>query len=103
MFLGITACLFMFVVTGTGATDIAPSDCSVVSSEVLFVICQDLSYSDNTFILSVLLELVLVLLYGLHHMYFIYRSAVTSPNFVCGLTTIHFSCKVSLLTLYQML
>jgi len=33
MFLGITAYLFMFVVTGTGATDIALSDHSVVLSE----------------------------------------------------------------------
>jgi len=33
MFLGITAYLFMFVVTGTGATDIALSDHSIVLSE----------------------------------------------------------------------
>jgi len=80
MFLGITACLLVFIVTGTGATDIASSDHSVVLSEVSFVICKDSSCSDNASMLSVLLELILVLLCGLHHTCFIYCSAVASPN-----------------------
>jgi len=62
MFFGITVCLFVFVVTGSGATDIALSNHSVVLSKVLFVICKHPSCSDNASILSVLLELVLVLL-----------------------------------------
>ena len=103
MFLGITACLFMFIVTSTSAIDIASSDHFVVSSEVLFMICKDSSYSNSVSILSILLELVLVLLCGLHHMCFIYCLAITLPNFVCGLITIHLSCKVSLTMLYQML
>ena len=80
MFLGITVCLLVFIVTGTGATDIASSDRSVVSSEVSFVICKDSSRSDSASMLFVLLELVLVLFCGLHHTYFIYCSAVASPN-----------------------
>jgi len=52
----------MFVVTGTDATDIALSDCSVVLSEVLFVICKNPSHSDSASMLSIHLELVLVLL-----------------------------------------
>jgi len=62
MFLGITAYLFTFFVTGTSATDIISSDCSVVSSKVLFVICKDPSHSNSVFMLSVLLGIILVLL-----------------------------------------
>ena len=62
MFLGMTACLFMFVVTGASATDIALSDCSIVLSKVLFVICKNPSHSYSAFMSSILLELVLVLL-----------------------------------------
>jgi len=62
MFLGIIACLFVFVVTGTGATDIALFDYSVVSFKILFVIYKDPSCSDSISMLSVLLKLVLVLL-----------------------------------------
>ena len=62
MFLSITAYLFVFVVTGTGATDIALSDCSVVLSEVSFVIRKDSSHSNSVSMSSVLLEFVLVLL-----------------------------------------
>jgi len=62
IFLGITACLFVFVVTGTGATDITLSNCSVVLSEVLFVIYKDPNHSNSASILSILLELILVLL-----------------------------------------
>ena len=80
MFLDITACLLVFVVTGTGITDIALSNCSVVLSEVSFVICKDPSHSDSTSMLSVLLELILVLLCSLYHMCFIYCFMVTSPN-----------------------
>ena len=70
MFLDITACLFVFVVTGTGATDITSSDRSVVLSEVLFVICKDPSHSDSVSMLSVLLELIFVLLlWSMLHMF----------------------------------
>ena len=103
MLLGIIACLFMFIVIGTSATDIASSDCSVISSKVLFVICKDPSCSDSTSMLSILLKLVLVSLYGLYHTCFVYCPVVTLPNFVCGLSTIYLSCKVSSVILYQML
>jgi len=70
MFLDITACLFVFVVTGTSATDIASSDRSVVLSEVLFVICKDFSHSDSISMSSILLELILVLLlWSMPHMF----------------------------------
>jgi len=68
MFLGITAYSFVFVVTGTDATDIASSDHSVVSSKVLFVICRDPSYSDSTSMLFVLL------LWSIPHMFFLSSS-----------------------------
>ena len=55
IFLGITACSFMFIVTGAGTTDIALSNCSIVSSKILFVICKDPSHSDSASKLSVLL------------------------------------------------
>ena len=58
MFLGITAYLFVFIVTGTSATDITSSDCSIILSEVSFVICKDPSYSNSVSMSSVLLELV---------------------------------------------
>ena len=93
----------MFVVTCTGAIDIALSDCFIVSSEISVVICKDPSCSNSTSMSSVFLELILVLLCGLHHTCFVYYLAITLPNFVHGLTTIHLSCKVSSLTLYQML
>jgi len=66
----------MFVVTGTSATDITLSDCSIVLSEVLFVICKDSSHSDSTSILSILLELVLVLLlWSTPHMFYLLPSS----------------------------
>ena len=100
----ITAYSLLFVVASTSATDIALSDCSVVSSEVLFIICKDPSYSNNISMSFILLELVLVLLCSLLHMCFIYHLVVTLPNFVHELTTMYLSfCKVSLMTLYQML
>jgi len=61
MFLGMTAYLFVFVVTGPGATDIALSNRSVVLFKVLFVICKNSSHSYSASMSSVLLELVLVL------------------------------------------
>jgi len=103
IFLGITACLLVFVVTGTNVIDIALSNHSIVLSKVSFVICKDSSRSDSTSMLSILLELVLVLLCGLHYTCFVYCLVVTLSNFICELTTIHLSCKVSLTTLYQML
>ena len=52
----------LFIVAGTGATDILLSDHSLVSSETLFMICKNPSLSDSASILSICLELVLVLL-----------------------------------------
>ena len=49
IFLGILACSLFFCV-GTGAVDILFMY-SVVLFEALFVVCKDLSYSDNTSIL----------------------------------------------------
>jgi len=54
--------MLSFVAVGAGATDISSSDHLYVSSEALFVICKDPSFSDNVSILSIRLELVLVLL-----------------------------------------
>jgi len=63
-----TAYLFVFFVTGPGATDIALSNHSVVLFKVLFVICKNPSHSYSISMLFVLLELVLVLLswFSLH-------------------------------------
>ena len=82
--LGIAACLFVFIVTGTGAVNISMSDCSY-SSKALFVICKDSSISDNTSISSVLLKLVLVFLHSLHYTCFVCCPVVTLPIFVCGI------------------
>jgi len=71
MFLGITACSFVFVVTGSSTLDIALSDHSIVSSEVLFVIYKDPSYSDNAFVIC-------SSFHGLCHIYFVVSS---SSNF----------------------
>ena len=103
IFLGMTTCSLVFVVTGTGATDITSSDHSIVLSKVLVVIYKDPSHSDSASMLSVLLELILVLLCSLHHTCFVYCLAVTLPNFVHRLTIIHLSCKMSSSILYQML
>ena len=62
MFLDIMACLLLFVIASTSATDIFLSDYLYVSSEALFVICKNSSLSDNASISSVHLELILVLL-----------------------------------------
>jgi len=96
MFLGMTVYSLVFVITGIGATNIA-------SSEVSVMICKDPSHSDSASMLSVLLELILILLYDLYHTCFVYCPAVSLPNFVHGLTTIHLSCKMSSSMLYQML
>jgi len=85
IFLGTIAYLFVFIITSTGAIDIALSDHSIVLSKILFVICKDPSHSDSASILSVFLKLILVPLCSLYYMYFIYCPVVTSPNFVCGL------------------
>ena len=82
MLFGITAYSLVFIITGTYATDITSSNCSIVSSEILFMIYKDPSLSNSTSMLSVLLELVLVLLCGLHHMCFIYHLSVALSNFV---------------------
>ena len=104
IFFGITACTLLFVVTGTGALDISLSDCLYVSSKALFIICKNLNFSNSASISSVHLELILILLmvYTTHVLF--YHLAVTSPNLSVDLTTIYLSfCKVSLLTLYQIL
>ena len=62
MLFGIAACLLSFVVAGAGAIDISSSNCLYVSSEALFMIYKDPSFSDSASILSVCLELILVLL-----------------------------------------
>jgi len=58
MLLGIPADLFTAGVAA-GAVDISVSICSLLV-EASSLICKDPSYSNNTFILFVLLELVLV-------------------------------------------
>ena len=63
MFFGIIAYSFVFIVTNTGATDIASSDCSVVLSEVLFVICKNSNHSNSASMSPVLLELILFLFF----------------------------------------
>ena len=96
IFFGISAYMFLFIVTvGASADDISVS-IHLSSLEAFSVICRDLSRSDNALILFVLLELVLVSLRSLH--VFCSRQ-VTLSNIVC----IHFSCKVSSSMLYQML
>ena len=59
MFFGVTAYIFSLIAAGASATDISVSVCLYLS-EASSVICKDLSCSDNTLILFVLLELVLV-------------------------------------------
>ena len=68
MLLGIIACSLLFVVAGTGATDISSSDHLLISSEALFIICKNPSLSNSILILSVCLKLILVLLvvYAIH-------------------------------------
>jgi len=78
MFLSITACLLLFIVAGTGATNISLSDHSFVSSEASFIIYKDPSLSDSTSMSSVYLELVLVLLI----VYTIYVYLSSSSNFI---------------------
>ena len=95
MLLGIPADLFTAGIIA-GAVDISVSIClSFVEASLL--ICKDLSHSDNTSILFVLVELVLVP-HSLHYMYFVFQQ-VTLSSIVC----IHLSCKVSLSMFYQML
>ena len=85
MLFGIIAYSLVFVITGISATDIALSDCSVILSKVLFVICKDSSLSDSASMsLFILLELILVL-HSLYHMCFIYCLALALPSFVYGL------------------
>ena len=73
MFLGITAYSLVFVIIGTGTSDITVSDCSIVSSEDLFVICKDSICSDSTSMLSILFELILVpfMVYTTHVLFII--------------------------------
>ena len=79
---GIIACALLFTVTGASTSDIFMSIC-LYSSKALFLIHKDPSHSDNTSILSVLLELVLASLHSLHYTCFVCRLAVTLPSFIC--------------------
>ena len=67
IFLGISAGSFT---VGSGAVDISVSVCLSLL-EASSIIFRDPSYSDNTLILFVLLELVLVSLHSLHYMCFV--------------------------------
>ena len=70
MLFGMTAYTFSFIVAGAGTINISVSDCLYLL-EASSVICRDSSYSNNAFILFVLLELVLVFLHSLYYIYFI--------------------------------
>ena len=65
----ITVYLLLFIVAGTGATDISLSNCSFILLEVLFIICKDPSLSDNASILSVLYELILFFLWSMPYVF----------------------------------
>ena len=82
IFFGIVTCMLLFTITGAGTLDISVSIC-LYSSEASFIIYKNPSHSDNAFILSVLLELILVSLCSLHYMCFVCYPAVTLPSFVC--------------------
>ena len=72
MFFSIPACTFSLIVTASaGAVDISSVFVHSYSLEAFFVICKDLSCSNNASISFVLLELVLVLLHRLSYTYFI--------------------------------
>ena len=94
MLLGIPADLFAAGVAA-GAIDISVSVC-LLSVKASLLICKDPSHSDNASILFVLLELVLDLC-SLYYTCFVSQQ-VTLSSIIC----IYLSCKVSLLTLYQM-
>ena len=79
--LGIAACPLFIVGTGTGAVDISVSVCLYLL-EASSVIRRNPSYSNNAFILFVLLELILVLFCSLYYMYFVQQ--VTLSSFICG-------------------
>ena len=70
IFLSIIACLFLLLVACAGVSDISVSAGSYLF-KTFSMICKDPSYSDNIFILFVLLELVLVLFYSFYYMCFI--------------------------------
>ena len=95
MLLGILTDLFTADIAA-GAVDISMSICSL-SVEASLLICKDPSHSDNASISFVFLELVLVPC-SLHYMCFVFQQVTLS-----SIAHIHLSCKVSSLTLYQML
>ena len=92
IFFGIPADTFPPISTamGAGAVDISVSVRLYLSVEASLLICRDPSRSDNASTLSVLLELVLS------------SRQITLSRFVHRSVLLHLSCKVSLLTLYQM-
>ena len=77
----------LFIITSI--PNISVSVYLLVLSKILFMICKDPSHSNNAFMLFVLLELVLVLLYRLCHICFVYWPIVVLPNFIHGL--IHYT------------
>ena len=99
MLLGITTCMFLFVCTGV--PDISVSVHSLLL-EASSIICKDPNYSNNAFILSVCLELVLVLFCSFYYIYFVLWQ-VTLSSFVHKCYLLYFSCKMSSLMLYQIL
>jgi len=72
MFFGIPAYMFSFIATASaGAVDISFMVVRLHLLEASSMICKDSSHSDNTLILFVLLELVLVLFCSLNYTYFV--------------------------------
>ena len=70
MLFGMTAYTFSFAGAGAGAADISVSVCLYLL-KASFVICKDPSCSDNTSILFVLLELILVPFCSLYYTCFV--------------------------------
>ena len=75
--LGITACTLLFVIAGAISIDISLSIHSFVLLEVLFMICNDSSLSNNVSILFILYKLILFLLWS---MLYVFHS-LSSGNF----------------------
>ena len=96
MLFGMTVCMFSFVASA-GAADISIS-VYLYLLEDFSVICKDPSCSNNTSILFIFLELILVSLCSLYYMCFFQQ--VTLPSFVYRFCPLHLSCKVSSLMLY---
>ena len=103
MFFSNPICMFSWPVTAidAGAADISVSVC-LSSVEASSVIYKDPSHSNNALISFVLLELIMVLPCSFSYMCIV-SLQVTLSSFIRKFVSLHLSCKVSLLTLYQML